>query len=235
MRWVLLVLAIGCGPKTVRIRPPTARDLSNVVFIPYSSSAVESFFDKDGRVCARFDGQVRDYFAGWQSHEQGEPACDHDTFDDGLHAATLELRWHGAIPADGAWELIGGGFAVGAWGRVQARGSYYGDFVARARVVLEATSPHCRAEWSADLAKAAVTGVYARARDFTGWTEIPDLRLGGCKAGEPLDVRVRLLADSNRGRIEVDAFGFSTLNNDELNRIFGVRRGTASAAAASPR
>ena len=140
-----------------------------------------------------------------------------------------------AIPADGAWELIGGGFAVGAWGRVQARGSYYGDFVARARVVLEATSPHCRAEWSADLAKAAVTGVYARARDFTGWTEIPDLRLDGCKAGEPIDVRVRLVADSNRGRIEVDAFGFSTLNNDELNRIFGVRRGTASAAAASPR
>jgi hypothetical protein len=220
----------------VRIRPAKERDLTGVVFLPWSSSAVESFFDKEGKLCARFDGQVRDYFAGWQSSDPSEPACDHDTFDDGLHTAILELRWHGNVPTDGDWDVISGGFSVGAWGRVQARGSYYGDFVARAQVVLDATSAHCSAQWSSSLAKAAVTRAEALARDFTGWTEIPDLHLSGCKAGDPIDVRIRLVGDSNRGRIEVDAFGFSTLNNDELNRIFGVRRGSGStAAAASPR
>ena len=100
--------------------------------------------------------------------------------------------------------------------------------------MLDATSPHCSGRWSTDLARTAVTRAEARARDFDGWTEIPDVHLFGCKAGEPIDVRVKLVADSNRGRIEVDAFGFSTLNDDELNRVFGVRRGSA-AATASPR
>lgn len=230
----LALLVLACGPSKVRIRPPKERDLTGVVFLPYASSSVESFFDKDGKLCRRFDGKVREYFAGWESDQQGEPACDHDTFDDGLHTALLELVWHGNIPTDGAWDVISGGFSIDARGRVQARGSYYGDFFARAQVVLDATSPHCSGRWSTDLARTAVTRAEARARDFDGWTEIPDVHLFGCKAGEPIDVRVKLVADSNRGRIEVDAFGFSTLNDDELNRVFGVRRGSA-AATASPR
>jgi hypothetical protein len=235
IRWFVLLLLVGCSHKLIRIRPPTERDLTGVVFLPYSSSSVESFFDKDGKLCPRYDGTVKQGFAGWQN-DSGDPACDHDTFEDGLHPARLELSWSGQVPEDGAYDLLASGYAIGAWGRVQARGSYYGDFFAWARLEVEAKSPSCHAEWSLILGKAGVTGNWARMRDFTGWNEVPDLKLAGCKAGDPLVVRVTINSDVNRGRIEIDAFGFSVVSAGELNRIFGIRRGSSGAAAtASPR
>ncbi|MCA1828437.1 MAG: hypothetical protein ABR567_12105 [Myxococcales bacterium] len=236
IRWLLvLAVGLGCAPKKIRIRPPTWRDLSDVTFLPYSGSSVESFFDKDGKLCPRYDRKVKQGFAGWQN-EGSDAACDHDTFEDGLHPAHLELSWSGAIPNDGTYDLLAGGYAVGTWGRVQARGSYYGDFFAWARLDVEAKSAHCHAEWSAILGKAGVTGNWARMRDFTGWNEIPDLKLVGCKAGDPLTVRLTINADVNRGRVEVDAFGFSVINAEEIDRIFGIRPGSSGAeATASPR
>ena len=73
-----------------------------------------------------------------------------------------------------------------------------------------------------------MTGIFSRQAEFSGWSEIPDTHLAGCKAGDPLEVRLRLAGDSNRGRIEVDAFGFSAVAADELNRIFGVRAAGAA-------
>ena len=235
MRWLALFLTLGCAKHLVHTIRPAERDLTGVVFLPFSSSAVESFFDKDGKPCGRFTGQVKYGLAGWQN-DTDEPACDHDTFEDGLHPARLELSWSGTVPGDGAWDLIASGYSVGAWGRVQARGSYYGDFFAWAHLDVEAKSPHCHAEWSLVLGNTRVTGNWARMRDFTGWNEIPDLKLAGCKAGEPLTVRLAIDSDVNRGRIEIDAFGFSVITAGELDKIFGIKTASANAAAAaSPR
>ena len=229
--WLLVSLpglALACASVPWRhIRPVDSRDLAGVVMLPFASSQVESFFDARGRPCPPFEGAIVDFFAGWQSHD-ADPACDHDTFDDGLHSASLELHWQGSVPVDGAVDLVSGGYAIGAWGRAVARGSHYGNYVAWARVVLEVVSPHCRGEWASPLARAAVTGSFSRQVEFTGWSEVPDLHLAGCKAGDPLDVRVRLMADSNRGRIEIDAFGFSAVAGDDIDHVFGVRPARAA-------
>jgi hypothetical protein len=228
LRIALFALGVACaGPRQIRIRPVEFRDLIGVVFLPFASSQVDAFFDAKGRPCPRFAGEIRDYFAGWQSRD-GDPVCDHDTFEDGTRPAALELLWHGTVPADGAWDLISGGYSVGAWGRVVSRGAYFGDYFASARVVLEARAPHCRAEWSLNLALAKITGSMTRGAEFSGWVAIPDTRIAGCSAGDPLEVRLRLVGDSNRGRIEVDAFGFSVATADELNRMFGIKPAIAA-------
>lgn len=227
----LLALGLACNPRLTRTRPADSRDLQGVIFMPFSSSQVEGFFDAKGRPCAPFRGEIHQSFAGWQSPDQ-DPICDHDTLDDGANAATLELRWLGSVPADGAYDLISGGYAVGAWGRVTSRGSYYGDYFAQVRLVLEVRSRHCRVERSFDLAKAQVAGFDVRAAEFKGWLTIPDTRLAGCARGDPLEVRLRLVGDANRGRIEVDAFGFSVASAGELDRMFGVRPAPVTAAAA---
>jgi hypothetical protein len=38
-----------------------------------------------------------------------------------------------------------------------------------------------------------------------------------------IEVRLRLVGEANRGKIDVDWFGFSALSDDEVHRIFGVR------------
>lgn len=218
----LLATSAGCfNQKRIRTHPVEERDLGGVVFLPWASSEVDSFFDGEGKPCAPFDGRIRDSFAGWQSSDD-QSVCEHDTFQDTVRPAKLELRWHGTVPADGSFLVLTGGYSVGAWGRVLVRGSYYGDYYSTARVVLEVTSPHCRAEWSSQLALAKLTGEFLRGAEFTGWVSIPDTRIEHCVKGDPLDVRLRLLGDSNRGKIEVDAFGFSTQGSG-LNRMFGVR------------
>src|SRR6185437_15175272 len=106
MKRVLLVAGLcACGIHQVRIRPPTIRNLEHVVFLPYAGSDARELFDKDGKVCPKYDGAVRHYFAGWVNDPTDEPLCDHDTFQDGLKPAVLELRWRGPIPADGAYDL----------------------------------------------------------------------------------------------------------------------------------
>jgi hypothetical protein len=223
-----LLLVLGCaGPRKVRIRPVTQRDLSGVIFLPFAASEVDGFFEEHGQPCPRFNGEIKEYFAGWHSGKEEEPICDHDTFDDTIKPAMLTMRWHGTVPADGGWSVVSGGYAVGAWGRVLARGATRGDYFALARVVLEAKTPHCQAEWSEQVALAKITGSYTRGAAFSGWIELPDLKLAGCVAGDPIDVRLRLVGESNRGRIEVDAFGFSTAAADELNQMFGVRPAVA--------
>jgi hypothetical protein len=34
---------------------------------------------------------------------------------------------------------------------------------------------------------------------------------------------LRLVGDVNRGKVDVDWFGFSAIQDDEVNRIFGIR------------
>ena len=180
-------------------------------------------------VCTPFPGRVRDSFAGWWANGD-DPVCIHDTFDAGVQPATLELRWRGTVPADGDYNVLSAGYAVGTWGTVLTRGSYYGDYWAWARVGVEVESAHCRGKWSLDLAKAKITGLDKRVAGFSGWAEIPDIRVADCRAGDPLDVRVQLVGQSNRGQIAVDGFGFWVTSDDELNRIFGFRSAPPGAA-----
>jgi hypothetical protein len=220
---VLLALLLCCAnQRRVYVSPHGERDLSSVSFLVFVSSNVDGFFDAVGRPCTPFPGRVHDSFAGWWSNNDG-PACIHRTSDAGLQPAALELRWQGSVPADGSYDVLSGGYAVGTWGYVIARGSYYGDFWSWARVTVNVRSANCNGSWSLDLAKAAITGVETRAADFSGWVEIPDIRVSGCKAGDTLEVRVQLVGQSNRGDIAVDVFGFWAASDDDLNRMFGIR------------
>ena len=224
-RWtsaVLLVLLCCAHPRKIYVHPVGDRDLSGVSFLSFALSEVQGFFDPDGRPCKPFPGRVRESFAGWWASGD-DPACIHDTFDSGIQPAALELRWRGTIPADGSYNVLSAGYAVGTWGTVVTRGSYYGDFWAQAQVVVEVESAHCRGKWSLELAKAKITGLDKRIANFSGWAEIPDIRVADCRGGDTLDVRVQLVGQSNRGQVAVDGFGFWVTTDEELNRMFGIR------------
>lgn len=206
----------------VQVRP-AERDERGVSFLPYASSAVERFAAPDGNPCAVYPGHVKENLIGWAAPTAADAACSHDTFYDGLQPAVLELRWRSLVPADGTFDLVTLGYAVGAWGRVVTRSSHYGDYFARAEVVIDAQSAHCSTSWSKALAVAKATGPIERVAVFSGWIEIPDLVVADCRKDDPLDVRVRFVGESNRGRVDVDWFGFSAVNDDDANRIFGLR------------
>jgi hypothetical protein len=217
-----LCLACAQSVKHVRVRPPD-RDEHGVSFLPFVSSAAERFAAANGNPCPAFSGRVTDNLIGWEAPTPEDAACTHDTLYDGLKPAVLELRWRAEPPADGTYDLVTLGYAVGAWGRVVTRGSHYGDYFAKAQVVIEARASHCSATWSKDLAEARVTGPIDRQAAFAGFVEIPELLMKDCRAGEPIDVRVQFVGTANRGRVDVDWFGFSASNDEEVNRIFGLR------------
>jgi hypothetical protein len=218
----MVLLACATTARRVPVRP-AARDDKGVSFLPFASSRVERFSDQEGRPCPAFGGRVRNNVLGWESGNEDDPACTHDSLSEGTRAGLLEMHWRSELPEDGSYDLITLGYSVGAWGRVLTRGSYYGDYYARASVVIEASSPHCVATWSSDLAIAKVSGREDRGAAFSGWLEIPDIAIAGCKAHEPIEVRLRLVGDVNRGKVDVDWFGFSAVEDNEVNRIFGIR------------
>ena len=178
----------------------------------------------DGRRCAAASrGQGYSCF-GWEARGNDDFACTMDTFDQGPRPAALELLFRSLIAADGNFDLIAPNYSLGAWGRVAARGSFYGDYFAGAQLIIEARSPHCKISWSKDLARAGVTGPWSRTVGFSGWVEIPSLALTGCKAHEPIEVRVRLVGSTNRGSVDVDWFGFDASSEEELNGMFFALR-----------
>jgi len=227
-----ILSACAQRPRRTIVRP-ASRDERNVAFLPFVSSAVDRFSDAQGRPCPRFAGHVHNNLLGWESPDAEDAACTHDTWADGLPPGVLEMHWRSEIAQDGSYDLVTLGYSVGAWGRVVGRGAHYGDSFSLAKLVVEARSPHCEASWSLELALAKVSGPQTRQADFSGWVEIPELLMKGCKAHDPVDVRLRLIGEANRGRIDVDWFGFSALADDEVNRIFGLRP-RAEGAARSP-
>jgi hypothetical protein len=165
---------------------------------------------------------VRDGLIGWQSNNM-DPACQHDSFDDGLKPGVLELRWSVVVPENGSYEVVPAGYGLGGWGDVQSRGAAIGDYFAKARFEVEARAPSCTGSWSFDVATARVTGPWTRVAAFSGWVNPPNIVLRGCSGGETLEVGVRLVGESNRGRISVDWFGFSAMVDEDVNRIFALR------------
>jgi len=219
---LLLVLLACAKQKRIKLRPDSALNERGVTFMPFVASQVERFVAPDDRPCERVDGRPRENFVGWQSPSE-DPACIHDTLYEGLRPGVLEFQWRSEIPQDGNYDLVTLEYSVGAWGRVVSRGSYYGDYFAKAQLMVNAKAPHCGGSWSLDLAKAAVTGPWSRVAGFSGWVTIPDLVVAGCKAHETMQVTLRLQGESNRGKVEVDWFGFSAIKQEDVNRIFGLR------------
>jgi hypothetical protein len=231
----LAAVLVACAPRPSRVRVrPSSRDERNVAFLPFASSQVERFSDAQGQPCPRFAGHVHNNLLGWESSTPDDAACTHDTHYEGLPPGVLEMHWRSQIAEDGSYDLVTLGYSVGAWGRVVGRGAHYGDSWSRAKLVVEARSTHCEADWSLELALTKVSGPQTRQADFSGWVEIPELLLKSCKAREVVDVRLRLVGESNRGRIDVDWFGFSALADEEVNRIFGLRPRAEGAAARTP-
>jgi hypothetical protein len=222
-RLALILCCLGCAhPRPMQVRP-SIRDERGVSLLAYASSAAERFAAPDGAPCAGYGGHVKDNLIGWEAPNPDDAACSHDTFYDGIRPAVLELRWQVEVPADGNYDVVVLGYAVGAWGRVVCRGSHHGDYFAKAEVVIDATSAHCKASWAKQLAQAKVVGPSDRQTNFSGYVELPDLAMSDCRAHEPLEVRVRLVGESNRGRVDVDWFGFSAVSDGEVDHIFGLR------------
>jgi len=220
---VLLVTFAACSrTRRVRIRPDPSLEESGASFLHYASSSVEGFTGPTGRPCARFSGEIRDNLIGWQP-EDDDGACYIDTMETGLRPATLELRWQAVIPNDGSYELVPAGFGLGAWGSALSRGSYHGDYFAKATVFIEAWAPSCSGSWALELAKAVVTGPWARQAIFSGWITVPAIVLRGCRGGDIVEARVGLVGETNRGAVNVDWFGFSANADEDVNRIFALR------------
>jgi hypothetical protein len=232
---LVLAAALACAPlQRIPLRPVQALEGPDVTLLRFTSSEATGFRTPRGRACAPFGGAVKDDFAGWQSPTD-DPACVHDSFRDGPAPGTLALRFRAEIPRDGDFELVQAGFALGSVGLVEARGSHFGDYVARATVEVEARAPTCSARWSKELAMAALTGPYQRSAGFSGWFHVSDLPLRGCKGGDRLELDVRLVAATTRGSIVVDLFGFSATRDEDLHRMFGLRPlAAASPPAAAP-
>jgi hypothetical protein len=193
-----------------------------VLMMRYASSRADGFRDSRGARCPPASGHVREDLLGWQSGDR-DSVCVHDTLDDGVGPATLELKWQVVIPKDGRYEIEPSGFGLGAWGRVVSRGSSIGDYVSRATVAIDGRGKSCAGSWSIEVAKSVVSGPWARVAAFSGWIEVPNIALGKCTGGDTLDVIVRLIGESNRGSINVDWFGFSARTDDDANHIFALR------------
>ncbi len=103
----------------------------------YTSSAVQGFVGPSGLPCAPISGQVRDNLIGWESREKEDFACIHDTHEDGLAPATLELHWQVVIPENGRYELVPGGYALGGWGGVVSRGAGRGCLTELHRILVD--------------------------------------------------------------------------------------------------
>jgi hypothetical protein len=218
MRAWLCLLALACAEK--RAAPVRFLDAKRdgVQFLSYKSATSSSFVDPKGKPCESAGSML-----GWESPPNAsDPICTHDTLYDGLNPATLEMRWTGTVPKDGAYELdtFGAGLEVG--GTVVTRGSWFGDSFSTAKLVVEVRSPHCSVSWSMPIASAFAQGPFTRAAPFASTQTIPPLSLPDCKAGDALDVRAMLVGHANRGHIDIESFGFPAARGPEADRIFGV-------------
>jgi len=221
---LLATLASACAAGPARIQIPDRPELPpDAVRLVWAGGAASGFFRPDGRPCGRPPAEPTRGLVGWQARRD-ELACLHDTLDDGPAPASLEFRFRAAILADGSYDLLARGLTADTSGRVEARGGAYGEFVAQARVELTARAPSCTATFTQPLSRAEVTGPWNRPASFSGWVILPDLVVEHCRAGEVLEVRLRLVAEANRGRLEVETFGLLASRTEELQEAFALRR-----------
>jgi hypothetical protein len=221
--WILLAPVLACAHSQENwVTPVSGADRPGVPYLRFAGSKVSGFTDTDGKSCQPIPAsKVHRGVLGWTSTGD-DAACTHDTQYEGLAPAILELRWAGEVPADGNYEIDTFKYTVKTRGEVVARGAWVGDAFAVAGLVIEVRSPHCALSWSTPIVTEASYGPWVRGREFHGYREIPALFLSGCRAGDALDVRMRLWANTNRGRIDVEAFGFEPWSDEDATRLFGL-------------
>lgn len=226
----LLLLAACAAPA---VRPPAAdRSLDPATArLRFERLGSRHFASRSGTPCSAIQAPPAAGHLGWMS-ENDDPACLYDTVDARVEPGWLELVFAGTVPADGDHRLVQSRIRLTAAGRVQARSSAFCEYHASARAELLATSPSCQGRWSGLLGRAQVSGGSERGQSFAGSVVLGEVALRGCRAGERVELRVRLLAESNRGSVDVDWFGFTLAEAAEADAIFGLRPLPAVARAA---
>jgi hypothetical protein len=216
--------AIACSHGQGRwIQPLQDAHRPKALYLDFAGTNASGFVNPDGKACPPSKGTHASWsMLGWKSDDRELPACTHDTLYDGQQPAALELSWSGQVPGDGDYELNTFGYTVSTTGQVVCRGTWHADTHAAASLVIEANSAHCSQSWSLPLAAVSSFGPESRAVPFYGYKEIPPLLLPGCKAGEALRVRARLVGEVNRGRVDVDSFGFFPGSYSDAHQLFGL-------------
>jgi len=217
----LLLTLISCAapasaPTLDRHLDPSAARLR------FEGLASRHFASLAGAPCSGVRASPAASHLGWMS-ETEDPACRYDTVDARVEPGWIELVFSATVPADGDYRLVQGRTRLTAAGRVEARSSAFCEYHASARTELAATSPSCQARWTGLLGRAQVSGGSERGQSFAGSVVLGELPLRGCRAGERVELRVRLLAESNRGSVDVDWFGFTLSEAGEADAIFGLR------------
>jgi hypothetical protein len=211
----LLCLSCASGQQTAHRFD--AREQREAFYLPFDRALTTSFYGMDGKPC----GAAKASVLGWEA-ERSDATCSHDTLYDGVHDAELTLRWAAVVPEDGDFEIETFDNGLRVWVDVVSRGGWTTDSIADVNVMLQARSEHCSLTWMEPVAHVASFGPEVRDTHYGGFKEVPPLRLVSCKAGDALEVRVGLIAKSNRGRIEVDSFGFRAATAYDANRVVGL-------------
>lgn len=211
------VLAVSCATAASRPHPFSATEQKEAFYLPFDRALVTSFFGIDGKPCAAAKANV----LGWEA-EKSDATCSHDTLYDGVHDAELTLRFAGVVPKDGDFEIDTFDNGLRVWVDVATRGGWNSDSIADVNLVLQARSEHCSLTWMDSVAHVASFGPEVRDTHYGGSKEVPTLRLVQCKGGDALEVRIGLVAEATRGRIEVDSFGFRAATASDASRVVGL-------------
>ena len=220
----LVCFAMGCAGSDVKWVKPEQDDVRpNAHYLTFVGLNAVGFTAPDGKSCQDHALRPRGHgMLGWEAAEKGDPACTHDTLYEGVAVAALELHWRGRIPRDGSYELNTFGYTLHATGEVIVRGSWNLDTFAVTSLVVEMKSEHCSMEWSTPVASAVARGPWLRKTPFYGYQEIPPLQMDDCKGGDILEVTARLAANANRGRIDIDSFGFIAGSDSDARQLVAL-------------
>lgn len=217
----LLLTLTACAVPRPAAAPDRVLDPA-VARLRFEGLGSRHFADPSGAPCSRVRVSPAASHLGWMS-ESEDPACRYDTVDAKAEPGWLELAFSATVPDDGDYRLVQSRVRLTAAGRVEARSSAFCDYHASARAEVSAAAPSCQARWRGLLGRAQVSGGSERGQSFAGSVVLGEVALRGCRAGERLELRVRLLAESNRGSVDVDWFGFTLAEAGEAHAIFGLR------------
>lgn len=212
-----LAVTVSCASSSVYFHRFDAHEQNGAFYLPFDRAVVTNFYGDDGKPCAAATAAV----LGWEA-ERNDSKCSHDTHYDGVSPAELTLRWTGVVPNDGDFEIETFDNGLRVWVDAASRGGWNTDSIADVTIFLHAQSDHCSLTWMDSVAHVASFGPEMRDTYYGGFKEVPTLRLVNCQAGDPLEVRVGLVAQANRGYVEVDAFGFRAANASDANHVIGL-------------
>ena len=216
---ILAFALLSCASTTTDLTNPEYKEKDLATWLSFAGSRATSFTAADGTACAPVGRKFT--LLGWESDHK-EPACSHDTLYEGVKTATLDLAWKGEIPRNGDFDLSSFDNGMQLWVDVVGRGTWVGDSVADARVVIEARSSHCGFTWNDPVAHVATFGPETREAPYGGYRQLPPLRLFHCQQGDPIEVHVAFTAQVSRGRVDVDSFGFHAASVYEADHVLGL-------------